>query len=110
MKKLRFTWDRRGRLIAVGQPPQDVLADYLANELQEDRNACRRVLDTVRRVKAGHCENWEREGDSWSLRLTGDIAEFTSEHAVPGRRLKLPLQELEEAVASWLQFIEVARS
>ncbi len=110
MKKLRFTWDQHGRLTAVGEPPQDVLADYLANELKADTSACERLLEALRDVREGKMEDWEDAGEAWTVTLTPSRAEIVSEYAVPGRRIFLPIEELEEAIQSWMEFIALARS
>jgi hypothetical protein len=110
MKKLRFTWDQQGRLTALGEPPQDVLADFLVSELHADPTACERLLEALRDVREGKMADWEDTGEAWTVSLTPGQAEIVSEYAVPGRRLSLPIEELEEAIQSWMQFIAFARS
>lgn len=109
MRNLRFTWDQQGRVTAVGEPPRDVLADYLSNELQANPSACRRLLNTLRQLRTGKRDAWEVLGEAWTLKLSRFSAELISEDVVPGRRMALPIEDLEEAVDSWLQFIEFAR-
>jgi uncharacterized protein YacL (UPF0231 family) len=108
-QKLRFTWDQRGYATVLAEPPHDVLAGYLAEELQTNAPVCRRVLDTIQSLRVGRRSSWDTEGQAWSVSLNRVRAAIVSEYAVPGRSLDLTLEEFEDAVGSWLRFIELSR-
>jgi uncharacterized protein YacL (UPF0231 family) len=109
MHKLRFTWDQQGQVTALAEPPDDILADYLAEEVQANAFTCRRLLDIIRALRQGRHSCWTAEGEAWSVRLNRTRAVIMSEYAVPGRSRALALDEFEEAVDSWLRFLEVVR-
>lgn len=110
MQKLRFTWDQQGHATVLAEPPHDVLADFLAEEIQSDLSLCKRMLDIIRALRLGRHSTWDNEGESWSVRLSKTRAAITSEFAVPGRTLEITLEEFEEAVGSWQRFLEISRA
>lgn len=93
-----------------GQPPDDVLADYLAQELRPDANRAQGVLNVLTALRQGRQERWDVTGDTWSLELNRARASIHSEVAIPGRSQDLPLEEFEAAIRSWLEFMELSRA
>ncbi|MBU8897475.1 hypothetical protein KRR26_17800 [Corallococcus sp. M34] len=89
-------------------PPDDVLADYLTQELRPDVSAAQRLLRVTRAVRDGQRERWAVPGEGWSLDLSRARATIHCETTIPGRVLHLPLEEFEEVVVAWLQFLELS--
>jgi hypothetical protein len=109
MHKLRFTWDQKGDVLALAEPPDEILAHYLSEELGNDVRHCRRLLDIIRALRGGSHSAWQTEGDCWTVRLTRSRAVIESEFEVPGRSRELLLEEFEQLVESWMRFLELAR-
>jgi uncharacterized protein YacL (UPF0231 family) len=109
MPNVRFTWDQEGHVTALAESPDDVLADYLAQEIRNDARLCRRLLDIIRALRMGNHSAWMAEGEAWNVNLTKARAVIESEFAVPGRARELTLGEFEELVQSWLRFLENTR-
>ncbi|WP_224366555.1 YacL family protein [Hyalangium versicolor] len=109
MHKLRFTWDQEGHVQALGEPPDDVLAHYLSEEVRNDPRRCKRLLDIIRALRRGSHSSWLADGESWSVKLSRGRAIIESEIAVPGRVREVTLEEFEEMVESWLRFLETVR-
>jgi len=109
MPNVRFTWDQEGHVTALAEPPDDVLADYLSEEVRDDSRLCRRLLDIIRALRLGKHSCWTAEGEAWNVNLTKARAVIESEYAVPGRARELTLGEFEELVQSWLRFLETTR-
>ena len=97
-------------MVVRAPPPNDVLADYLSEELQPGSGAAERLLDLVHGFRAGRCGVWEVPGECWSVELTPARATLRTEDAIPGRTLHLPLEDFEEAVRAWLDFVQVSRA
>ncbi|WP_199747270.1 MULTISPECIES: hypothetical protein [Corallococcus] len=93
-----------------GLPPDDVLADYLAQELRPDANRAQGMLNVLASLRQGRRERWDVTGDTWSLELNRARASIHSEVAIPGRSQDLPLEEFEDAIRSWLEFMELSRA
>jgi uncharacterized protein YacL (UPF0231 family) len=109
MHKVRFTWDQEGHVTALAEPPNDILAEYLTEEVRNNPRLCRRLLDIIRALRKGSHSSWRAEGDSWSVNLTHTRAVIESEFSVPGRSHELTLEEFEELVSAWLGFLETTR-
>ncbi|MBN9684692.1 MULTISPECIES: hypothetical protein [unclassified Corallococcus] len=93
-----------------GLPPDDVLADYLAQELRPDANRAQGMLNVLASLRQGRRERWDVTGETWSLELNRARASIHSEVAIPGRSQDLPLEEFEEVIRSWLEFMELSRA
>jgi hypothetical protein len=91
-------------------PPNDVLADYLSEELQPGSGAAERLLALIHELHAGRMGTWEVPGDCWSVEFSPVRATIRTEHAIPGRTLHLPLEDFEEAVRAWLDFVALQRA
>nr|WP_242544544.1 hypothetical protein [Corallococcus sp. NCSPR001] len=91
-------------------PPDDVLADYLAQELRPDANRAQGMLNVLASLRQGRRERWDVTGETWSLELNRARASIHSEVAIPGRSQDLPLEEFEEVIRSWLEFMELSRA
>lgn len=97
-------------MVVRASPPNDVLADYLSEELQPGSGAAERLLDLIHGFHAGRRGVWEVPGECWSVELTPARATIRTEDAIPGRTLHLPLQDFEEAVRAWLDFVYLSRA
>nr|WP_205694607.1 hypothetical protein [Corallococcus coralloides] len=93
-----------------GLPPDDVLADYLAQELRPDANRAQGMLNVLASLRQGRRERWDVTGETWSLELNRARASIHSEVAIPGRSQDLPLEEFEDAIRAWLEFMELSRA
>ncbi|RKG49866.1 hypothetical protein D7X30_38730 [Corallococcus sp. AB011P] len=109
-RTLRFTWDQQGRAVVSGLPPDDVLADYLVQELRPDANRAQGMLRELAALRQGQRERWDVTGETWSVELNRARASIHSEVAIPGRSQDLPLEEFEDAIRSWLEFMELSRA
>jgi hypothetical protein len=109
MPNVRFTWDQEGHVTALAEPPDDILADYLADEVSNNPLKCRRLLDIIRALRGGKHSSWRADGEAWNLSMTKARAVIESEFSVPGRARELSLEDFEELVRSWLQFLETTR-
>ena len=90
--------------------PNDVLADYLSEELRPGSGAAERLLELARELRAGRTGVWEVPGECWSLELTPARATLRTEDAIPGRTQHLPLEDFEEAVRAWLDFVRLSHA
>ncbi|WP_199724676.1 hypothetical protein [Corallococcus sp. AB011P] len=93
-----------------GLPPDDVLADYLVQELRPDANRAQGMLRELAALRQGQRERWDVTGETWSVELNRARASIHSEVAIPGRSQDLPLEEFEDAIRSWLEFMELSRA
>lgn len=93
-----------------GLPPDDVLADYLAQELGFEPSRAEKMLRVLNAVRHGKRERWDVNGDAWSLELSRARASIHSEETIPGRSQDLPLEEFEDVIRSWLEFMELSRA
>jgi len=109
MRKLRFTWDHEGKVTAVAEPPDDILAHYLADEVRNSPRTCRRLLDIIRALRGGKHSSWRADGEAWNLSMTRTRAVIECELSVPGRAREVALEDFEALVQSWLQFLETTR-
>jgi uncharacterized protein YacL (UPF0231 family) len=109
MRNVRFTWDQAGQVTALAEPPDDILAYYLAEEVSNNPRLCRRLLDIIRALRGGKHSAWRADGQAWNLSLTKTRAVIESEVSVPGRSREVALEDFEELVQSWLQFLETTR-
>ncbi|RKG72900.1 hypothetical protein D7V88_37400 [Corallococcus terminator] len=109
-RTLRFTWDQQGRAVVNGLPPDDVLADYLAQELGFEPARAQKMLRVLNAVRHGKRDRWDVTGDAWSLELSPVRASIHSEETIPGRSQELSLEEFEHVVRSWLEFMELSRA
>nr|WP_253899550.1 hypothetical protein [Corallococcus carmarthensis] len=91
-------------------PPDDVLADYLAQELRPDLDRAQGMLRVLTALRQGRQDRWDVTGETWSLELNRARASIHSEVAIPGRSQDLPLEEFEDAIRSWLEFMELSRA
>lgn len=96
-------------MLVRARAPDDVLADYLSEELQPGSGAAERLLALVHELRAGRMGTWEVPGDCWSVEFTHARATLRTEHAIPGRTQHLPLEDFEEAVRAWLDFVAQSR-
>jgi hypothetical protein len=83
-----------------------VLAAYLTDELQPGSGVAERLLDLIHEFRSGsRAGTWEMTGTCWSVELTPVRATLRTEDAIPGRTQHLPLEDFEEAVRAWVDFV-----
>lgn len=107
-RNLRFTWEPWGSVVVRAPAPDDALADYLTSELQPGSGAAERLLELIGEFRGSRRGSWEVPGDSWSVELTYARATLRTEYAIPGRTVHLPIEEFEEAVRAWLDFVALS--
>jgi uncharacterized protein YacL (UPF0231 family) len=102
---LRFHRDSEGELRAQADHGRDLLAQWLESDVQESAVLGRKVIAAIDKVASGKLDDWERTGNAYTLTLAsgGASIEPDFEDAEP---LELPLAELREAVARWVEFLE----
>ncbi|MCP3141908.1 YacL family protein [Pyxidicoccus xibeiensis] len=91
-------------------PPNDVLAAYLSEEVQPGTGTAERLLALVHEFRTGRGGVWEVPGECWSVELTHVRASLRTEHAIPGRTQHLPLEDFEEALRAWQDFVLQSRA
>lgn len=93
-----FDWP--GRL--PGNPAHDLIAAYLAIDLQKSPEWIKEVLQKIREVKSGEISSWERIGNAYCLRLFSDHIEIEEDYAEKsGEMARISINDFEAAVIAW---------
>jgi uncharacterized protein YacL (UPF0231 family) len=96
-----FDWP--GRL--HGNPAHDLIAAYLAVDLQKSPEWIKEVLQKIGEVKSGEISSWERIGNAYCLRLFPDHVEIEEDYAEePGETARISIDDFEAAAAAWREF------
>ena len=96
-----FAWP--GRL--PGSPAHDLIAAYLAIDIQKSPEWIKEVLQKIREVKSGKIPSWERIGNAYCLRLFPDHVEIEEDYAEePGETARISIDDFEAAGAAWQEF------
>lgn len=80
----------------------DLLAEYLATDVQESPEVARMLLDLVDQVASGELECWEGTGNAYTLTLAPEGATIFPEFALDAGPGHVSLAELREALSGWL--------
>lgn len=96
------TGDPRAR---SGRQDRD-LARFLESDVQGSAVVGRAMLAAIDRVADGHAESWETTGNAYTLAVSRDEAALVAEHEDDAEIRRMPLDELREALASWVAFLE----
>ena len=101
MNAHRFDWP--GRL--SGNPTHDLIAAYLAIDIQKSPEWIKEVLQKVREVKSGQIPSWERIGNAYCLRLFPDYIEIEEDYAEEGgETARISIDDFEAAITAWQEF------
>lgn len=103
---LRFHRDSEGDLRAQADDGRELLARWLESDVQGSASLCRKVLAAIDKVAAGTLDDWERTGNAYTLTLSPDGADIEPDFDEDAEPLHLPLAELREAVARWVELLE----
>ena len=97
-----FAWP--GRL--PGNPAHNLIAAYLAIDIQKSPEWIKEVLQKIREVKSGQISSWERIGNAYCLRLFPDHVEIEEDYAEePGETARISIKDFEAAIAAWRDFV-----
>ena len=96
-----FAWP--GRL--PGNPAHNLIAAYLAIDIQKSPVWIKEVLQKIREVKSGQISSWERIGNAYCLRLFPDHVEIEEDYAEePGETARISIDDFEAAIMAWQDF------
>jgi hypothetical protein len=97
--------DSSGDPRARGEKGRELLARFLESDLQGSPSLGRKVLAAIDKIAGGHLDDWERTGNAYTLTLSPKGAAIEPELDDDAGPLHLPLAELREAVAHWVEFV-----
>jgi len=87
-------------------PAHRMITAYLTIDIQKSLHEVNELLEKIQAVHSGKLSEWERIGNAYCLRLTGDYAEIEEDFAPePGQSERIPLHVFTDAVLSWQQYI-----
>jgi hypothetical protein len=93
-----FSW--KGRV--YGNPKHDLIAAYLAIDIQKSRYWAEELLQKTREVRSGRIPSWERIGNAYCLRLFPDHVEIEEDYGEEtGEPVRIPINDFEVAAAAW---------
>jgi uncharacterized protein YacL (UPF0231 family) len=84
---------------------RELLANLLESDVQGSAALGQKILNAIDRVLAGAADEWERTGNAYTLTLSPKGATIQLELEEDAEALHLPLAELREAVARWIDFV-----
>jgi uncharacterized protein YacL (UPF0231 family) len=107
---LKFHRDAAGDPRVEADEGRDHLAGWLESDVQENAALGRKILAAIDKVTAGDLDEWERTGNVYTLTLSPEGADLRVEldvdaEAVP-EPLHVPLAELRDAIARWVEFVD----
>ena len=105
--QLEFYWDGADdpRARCHG-PGGEALAGFLESDIQGSGRHARELLRNLDRIEAGRLAHWETTGNAYTLTLSPEGATLVSETDEDAEPLELSLEDLKEAVADWMAFVE----
>jgi uncharacterized protein YacL (UPF0231 family) len=106
---MRFHRDPSGDPRARGEKGREQLAGFLESDVQGSVSQGRKILAAIDKIAGGHLDDWERTGNAYTLTLSPDGADIEPEmddDDADAGPLHLTLDELREAVARWVDFVE----
>lgn len=103
MSEKDFTWPNR----IQGHPGHDLIAAYLAVDIQHSPEWTHELLQKIEAVKTGQIPNWERVGNAYCLCLHPTHIDIESDFdETPTHTEKISLDDFAAAVAAWQVFIK----
>ena len=96
-----FSWEGR----TYGNLKHDLIAAYLAIDIQKSRYGAEELLQKTREVRSGRIFSWERIGNAYWLRLFPDHVEIAEDYGEKvGEAARIPISDFEAAVAAWRDY------
>jgi hypothetical protein len=93
-----------------GDALHDLIAAYLAVDIQKSPAWAKELLQKTGEVKSGEIDSWERFGNAYSLRIFPDRVEIGEDYEEePAEPVNVPIDDFEAASAAWLKFIKQER-
>jgi hypothetical protein len=83
----------------------DLLARYLATDVQESPEVTLMLLELVDQVASGDLESWEGTGNAFTLTLTPEGATIQPELGADTEPRRVSLDDLREALEDWLDLL-----
>jgi hypothetical protein len=101
MSESQFSWPGQG----ANDRARDLIAAFLVMDVQRSPDWGRDLLAKIAAVKVGALPSWERVGNAYRLSVSaeGALIEDLIDPTNPPQRV--PLEELEAAVAAWIEAI-----
>ena|SRR5690348_16504640 len=98
-----FTWPGRIR----DDLDHDLIAAYLAIDIQKSPEWAKELLQKTDEVKSGEIDSWERVGNAYCLCLFRDHVEIEENYEEqPAEPVKVSIDDFRAAAAAWLRFVE----
>jgi hypothetical protein len=108
---LDFYWDETGEPRAkpsdLGQTAS--VARFLESEVQGSIGQAREIVRAIDRMLAGRLQSWSETGNAHTLTLLPRGATLEPDLDPKAKPVRLPLDELRQAVAGWQAFLERGR-
>ena len=98
--------DEYGYPRAEAAAPYQILGWFLEQDIQADSEWARELIKIIEEIQSGTESRWEGTGNVHTLILTPEKAYIESEFAEPQATCEISLDDLKQAVADWLAFLE----
>lgn len=85
---------------------RDLLAQYLASDVQESPEVTLLLLELVDQIASGELESWEGTGNAYTLTLEPEGATIQPELGADTEPRRVSLDDLRDALEDWLARIE----
>lgn len=110
---LEFYWDDAGDPRARAGEKADAagaagtrLAAFLESDVQGSDVYAREILEGIERVASGDLDGWETTGNAHTLTVDRTGARLEAELDEDAEPCRLALEELRDALAGWLAWLE----
>ena len=98
--------DEAGDPRARADRDREALAQFLESDIQGSTAIGREILEAIDAVAEGRLPEWASTGNACTLVLSADGAAIELDFAKEGEAELVPLAELREAVARWIDFLD----
>jgi uncharacterized protein YacL (UPF0231 family) len=105
MIKGTFYLDHYGYPRATYQPPQEVLGEYLEQDVQSSSLACDSLLHFCNEVADGRRDSWQASGNAHTVTISSGRVRIENEFSDSGLPCELPIEDFMAALLSWKEFI-----
>jgi uncharacterized protein YacL (UPF0231 family) len=98
--------DEAGDPRARADRDREALAQFLESDVQGSTATGREILEAIDAVAEGRLREWTRTGNACTLVLTAEGAAIEPDFDEESEADLVPLTELREAVARWIEFLD----